>query len=98
MIIVCVAPLISLLIGWLTIVTFASRISRNISFDLFLALGLGLAISGQITFYSFLLVHQFDPKTIIVAHGCVLGLLLLINWSRRMNVTANVVRDRKDIW
>ena len=74
------APLISFLIGALIfLAVMPPPYSGNLFLNVFFAIGVGLGISAQITFYSFLLVHKFDPPVILSANFIVLVLLLIIN-------------------
>lgn len=54
--------------------------SLNVYLRTILGIGLGLGISSQLTFYSFLFFNRLIPNVIIAAHGIILSVLLIQQW------------------
>ncbi|MCB9756830.1 MAG: hypothetical protein H6753_00220 [Candidatus Omnitrophica bacterium] len=77
-----VAPfLISSTIGILLInLLFKNEKSPNVYLKTILGIGLGLGISSQLTFYSFLFFNRLIPNAIMAAHGIILSVLLIQQW------------------
>ncbi|MFH1359655.1 MAG: glycosyltransferase family 39 protein [Candidatus Omnitrophota bacterium] len=68
--------MISFLIGYLSIdMIFRDKDDLNFFFHLFATLGLGLALSSQIAFYSLVIMNEFHKGFVIVGH---LGLLMIL--------------------
>lgn len=54
--------------------------SFNLYLRTILGIGLGLGISSQLTFYSFLFFNRLIPSFIMSAHGIILSVLLIQQW------------------
>jgi hypothetical protein len=70
--------LISLLIGYLVLtILLDEKDGDSRLVKIFLAGGLGMGLSGNLTFYSYLLLDQLHPPLVITGHVILLGLLFL---------------------
>ncbi len=68
--------LFSFFIGLLIVKVIFRATKINPSLSFFVSLGLGLAVSAQITFYSYLIFDQLNANFVMAAHGVLLAILI----------------------